>query len=57
MKEQLKNLILKLEKENQERSKLLEDKNTLPETYRDEVLRYNNTLDILKQLKDILLSS
>jgi len=57
MKEQLKNLILKLEKENQERSKLLEDKNTLPETYRNEVLRYNNTLDILKQLKDILLSS
>jgi len=57
MKEQLRNLILKLEKENQERSKLLEDSNTLSETYKNEVLRYNNTLDILKQLKAILLSS
>lgn len=57
MKEQIRNLILKLEKENQERSKLLEDKETLPYTYTATVHKYNNTLDILKQLKDILLSS
>lgn len=57
MKEQLRNLILKLEKENQERTQILEDKDTSSYLYTVTVHKYNNTLDILRQLKEILLSS
>jgi len=56
MKEQLRALITKLEQENRNRSIILEDDNTLPETHYNLRVKYNNTLYIIKQLKEILLS-
>ena len=57
MKEQLKNLILKLEKENEGLIKILGDKEKLKYSFTATVYKYNNNLDILKYLKEILLSS
>jgi len=57
MKEQLRNLILKLEQENKDRSIVLNDSNCSEYAHTVLTHKYNNTLDILKQLKEILLSS
>lgn len=57
MKEQLRNLILKLEQENKDRSIALNDRDCSQYAHTRLVHKYNNTLDILKQLKEILLSS
>lgn len=57
MKEQLRSLILKLQAENEQRIKIMEDKQTLPETHRNETVRYYCYLDIVRQLEVILLFS
>ena len=57
MKDKLRALIIKLEQENKERSIAMDD--TMCTEYAHTVLvhKYNNTLDVLKQLREIILSN
>ena len=57
MKDKLRALIIKLERENKDRSVAMKD--DMCTEYAHTVLthKYNNTLDILKQLKEILLTT
>ena len=57
MKDKLRALIIKLEQENEDRSIALNDNNCSEYNYTVLIHKYNNTLDILKQLKEILLTS
>lgn len=57
MKDKLRALIIKLEQENNDRSVALNDSDCSEYSYTVLVHKYNNTLDILKQLKEILLTS
>ena len=57
MKDKLRALIIKLEQENKDRSTTLNDNDCSEYNYTVLVHKYNNTLDILKQLKEILLTS
>lgn len=57
MKDKLRALIIKLEQENKDRSVALNDKDCSEYAHTVLIHKYNNTLDILKQLTEILLSS
>ena len=57
MKDKLRALIIKLEQENKDRSVALSDNDCSQHAHTVLVNKYNNTLDILKQLKEILLTS
>ena len=57
MKDKLRALIIKLEQENSDRSVALNDSDCSEYNYTVLVHKYNDTLDILKQLKEILLTS
>ena len=56
MKDKLRALIIKLEQENKDRNVALNDTNCSEYAYTVLVHKYNNTLDILKQLKETLLT-
>jgi L-lysine 2,3-aminomutase len=57
MKDKLRTLIIKLEQENERIVEVLEDKMCTKESYAVLTHKYNNTLSILKQLKEILLTN
>ena len=54
MKNQIYNLIIKLKEENQQRSDLLNSGTLSNYNHTAKVHIYNNTLDIIKQLEDII---
>lgn len=57
MEKKIQALITKLKQENQDRSVALNDKDCSEYSHTVLVHKYNNTLDIIKQLEEILLSS
>jgi len=57
MKNKVRTLTDQLQQENDNRSRILEDKDCTKEMYSILVHEYNCTLKILKRLKGILLSS
>ena len=57
MKDELRALVIKLEQENKDRVVAMGDEMCAEYIHTVLVHRYNNTLDILKQLKVILLTN
>jgi hypothetical protein len=55
MKDKLRALLVKLENENKDRSIALNDENCSEYAHTALVHKYNNTLNIIKRLKEILL--
>ena len=56
MENKVRALIVKLENENKDRIIALNDKDCPKYSYTVLVHKYNNTLDIIKQLNEVLLS-